>query len=188
MIDHDGWMGAALEEARAAGERKEVPVGAVVIHGGEIIGRGGNRTETLQDPTAHAEVLALRAAAASLGSWRLSGATLYVTIEPCAMCAGACVLARIERLVFGAPDPKAGMCGSLGNVVADPRLNHRPAVLGGVRASECGALLTEFFRYRRGGEALRAAALRDPVEEQRRHHEGQRMDPRPGAEDQPQEP
>jgi tRNA(adenine34) deaminase len=142
-------MGAALDEARRSAEHGEVPIGAVVVHGGEIVGRAGNRTETLQDPTAHAEILALREASGRLGSWRLTGATLYVTLEPCAMCAGACVLGRIDRLVFGADDPKAGMCGSLENLVQDTRLNHRVEVVRGVRAEECGELLREFFRARR---------------------------------------
>jgi tRNA(adenine34) deaminase len=147
--DHDRWMEAALDEARRAAAHDEVPIGAVVVHDGEIIGRGGNRTETLQDPTAHAEVFALREAAGLLGSWRLEGATLYVTIEPCAMCAGASVLSRIDRLVYGADDPKAGMCGSLENLVEHPRLNHRMSVLRGVRAEECVGLVQEFFRARR---------------------------------------
>ena len=142
-------MEAALDEARKSAEHGEVPIGAVVVHGDQIVGRGGNRTETLQDPTAHAEILALRAASDRLGSWRLTGATLYVTLEPCAMCAGACVLGRIDRLVYGADDPKAGMCGSLENLVQDTRLNHRVDVVRGVRAEECGELLREFFRARR---------------------------------------
>lgn len=142
-------MQAALEEARRAEADGEVPVGAVVVHEGRIIARGRNRTETLPDPTAHAEVLALREAAARLGSWRLPGCSLYVTLEPCAMCAGALVLSRIDQLVYGADDPKAGMCGSLGNVVQDPRLNHRVEVERGVLAEECGDLLRAFFRRRR---------------------------------------
>jgi tRNA(adenine34) deaminase len=142
-------MATALDEARRAAGHGEVPIGAVVVHGGEIVGRGGNRTETLQDATAHAEIFALREAAHRLGSWRLTGATLVVTLEPCAMCAGACVLGRIDRLVFGAADPKAGMCGSLENLVQDTRLNHRVEIVSGVRAEECGELLKEFFRARR---------------------------------------
>lgn len=142
-------MQAALEEARRAEADGEVPVGAVVVHEGRIIARGRNRTETLPDATAHAEILALRQAAAELGSWRLPGCSLYVTLEPCAMCAGALVLSRIDRLVYGADDPKAGMCGSLDNVVQDPRLNHRVEVERGVLAEECGELLRAFFRRRR---------------------------------------
>jgi len=142
-------MEAALDEARRAAGHGEVPIGAVVVHGGEIVGRGGNRTETLQDPTAHAEIFALREAAQRLGSWRLTGATLVVTLEPCAMCAGACVLGRIDRLVFGAADPKAGMCGSLENLVQDARFNHCVEIVSSVRAEECGELLKEFFRARR---------------------------------------
>lgn len=145
-------MGFALAEARAAVATGDVPVGAVVVSaGGDVLGRGRNAREARQDPTAHAEVLALRAAAAVLGSWRLTGATLVVTLEPCTMCAGALVLARVTRLVYGASDPKAGAVGSLWDVVRDRRLNHRPEVLGGVRAPECGALLAGFFAERRGG-------------------------------------
>jgi len=146
---HDTWMRLALAAARSAGERGEVPVGAVVVCDDQVIGEAGNQTEELQDPTAHAEMLALRVAAAHLGSWRLSGATLYVTLEPCAMCAGASVLARIDRLVFGADDPKAGMCGSLANLAQDPRLNHRIEIVRNVRSGECGELLKTFFRGRR---------------------------------------
>ncbi|HKY60791.1 MAG TPA: tRNA adenosine(34) deaminase TadA [Gemmatimonadota bacterium] len=142
-------MTEALALAREAATHGDVPVGAMVVMDGEIVGRGANRTEAWQDPTAHAELLALREAAARLGSWRLTGATLYVTLEPCAMCAGACVLARIERLVYGADDPKAGMCGSLENLVQDTRLNHRVEVVRGVAAVEAGDLLREFFHQRR---------------------------------------
>lgn len=143
-------MEETLEEARSAEARGEVPVGAVVVRRGTIVGRGSNRTESLQDPTAHAEILAIRDAADRLGSWRLVECDLYVTLEPCAMCAGAIVLARVERLVYGADDPKAGMCGSLENLVEDPRLNHRVEVVRGVGAEECGELLRAFFRARRG--------------------------------------
>ena len=146
---HDTWMELALAAARDAGQRGDVPVGAVVVYDDRVIGEGGNRTEELRDPTAHAEMLALRSAAAQLGSWRLTGATLYVTLEPCAMCAGAAVLARIDRLVFGADDPKAGMCGSLANLADDARLNHRIEIMRNVRSAECGALLKAFFRDRR---------------------------------------
>jgi tRNA(adenine34) deaminase len=142
-------MGAALAEAREAAARGEVPVGAIAVLDGAVIGRAGNLTETRQDPTAHAEILALREAAGALGSWRLTGVSLYVTLEPCAMCAGASVLARIARLVYGAEDPKAGMCGSLANLASDSRLNHRIEVVRGVRAAECGALLQDFFRKKR---------------------------------------
>ena len=139
------WMREAIAEARQAEALGEVPVGAVVVAGGAVIGRGHNRREIDQDPLAHAEVLAIRAAAARTGSWRLTGATLYVTLEPCAMCSGALVLSRIERLVFGAADPKAGYCGSLGNLVEDPRLNHRLVVVAGVLAEESSNLLRGFF-------------------------------------------
>jgi tRNA(adenine34) deaminase len=150
LVEHGRWMETALEEARAALARGEVPVGAVAVREGEIVGRGRNRTEELQDPTAHAEMLALREAAAMLGSWRLIGVSLYVTLEPCAMCSGACVLGRIDRLVYGAADPKAGMSGSLASIPSDPRLNHRVEIIGGVLADECGMLLVDFFRARRG--------------------------------------
>jgi tRNA(adenine34) deaminase len=143
-------MEIALVEARVARDRGEVPVGAVAVSGEREIGRGRNRTEELQDPVAHAEILALREAARALGSWRLLGVTLYSTLEPCAMCSGACVLARIERLVYGADDPKAGMSGSLATLPQDPRLNHRVEIVRGVLATECGELLRSFFRDRRG--------------------------------------
>jgi tRNA(adenine34) deaminase len=145
------WMRAALREAEGAVEGGDVPVGAVVVRGGRLLAAGANRTVRDQDPTAHAECLAVRAAAAALGSWRLAGCTLYVTLEPCAMCAGALVLARVERVVFGAWDDKAGMAGSVGDLLRHPRLNHRPDVRGGVLAEECGELLRRFFAGRRVG-------------------------------------
>jgi tRNA(adenine34) deaminase len=145
-------MTAALEEARSAAAAGEVPVGAVVVYGGEIVARASNRTVRDQDPTAHAEIVALSAASRVVGSWRLSGCTLYATLEPCAMCAGALVLARVDRVVFGAWDDKAGMAGSVGDLLRHPRLNHRPAVLGGFAAEESTELLREFFRVRRGRE------------------------------------
>jgi len=143
------WMGLALEEARAAAAIGEVPVGAVVVRGDRVIGAGHNLTQTIHDPSAHAEMVAIRASADSIGHWRLLDCTLYVTLEPCAMCAGAIVLARIPRLVYGAHDPKAGMCGSLENLAQDPRLNHRVRMTTGVRAAESSALLRDFFRARR---------------------------------------
>jgi tRNA(adenine34) deaminase len=147
-------MRRALAEAEAAAAHGEVPVGAVVVDArGEILAAGRNRREEDQDPAAHAELLAIRAAARAAGSWRLEGATLYVTLEPCAMCAGAIVLARVGRLVFGASDPKAGFCGSLGDLVRDQRLNHRVEVVSGVLADEGGALLREFFARLRGAGA-----------------------------------
>jgi tRNA(adenine34) deaminase len=143
-------MDLALDQARRALMLGEVPVGAVVLDaGGEPIASGYNERSIVNDPTAHAEVLALRRAADAIGSWRLEGATLVVTLEPCTMCAGALVLARVARLVFGAWDPKAGAVGSLWDVVRDRRLNHRPEVVPGIAASECGALLAEFFASRR---------------------------------------
>jgi tRNA(adenine34) deaminase len=144
-------MGLALAEADRAAEIGEVPVGAVVLREGEVVGRGHNRREIDQDPFAHAELLALREAAARAGSWRLTGCEVFVTLEPCAMCAGALVASRVDRLVFGAWDPKAGYCGSLGNLVQDPRLNHRLAVTPGVREAECGGRLKEFFAALRRG-------------------------------------
>ena len=138
-------MGEALRDAREAGQRGEVPIGAVIVGDGRILGRGGNATEALQDPTVHAEMLAIRQASAAVGSRRLLSTTLYATLEPCAMCAGAIVLARIPRLVYGAEDAKAGACGSLRNVVEDPRLNHRCEVRGGVLARQCADLLKDFF-------------------------------------------
>jgi tRNA(adenine34) deaminase len=144
-------MGAALVEARRARDGGEVPVGAVVVFDERAIASGHNLTHTVNDPSAHAEMIAIRRAAEYLGHWRLLDCTLYVTLEPCAMCAGAIVLARIPRLVFGARDPKAGMCGSLGNLVQDPRLNHRVAITPDVRAEESAELLRAFFRERRRG-------------------------------------
>ncbi|HHV58418.1 MAG TPA: nucleoside deaminase [Firmicutes bacterium] len=145
-------MQRALELARAAAARGEVPVGALVVRGGAIIAESANRREEAKDPTAHAELLAIQAAARELGGWRLTGTTLYVTLEPCAMCAGALVLARVERLVYGADDPKAGAVRSLYRLVEDERLNHRLEVVRGVLAAECGELLREFFRRRRRRE------------------------------------
>jgi tRNA(adenine34) deaminase len=142
-------MRAALAEASACAASEDVPVGAVVARGEDVIAAVGNARERLQDPTAHAEIQALRAASSALGSWRLDGCTLYVTLEPCAMCAGAVVLARVDRAVFGAADPKAGFAGSLGNLVQDERLNHRVELTGGVLEQECGELLRAFFRDRR---------------------------------------
>ncbi len=145
----DRMMDLALAEARRCLEWGDVPVGAVVARGEEALAATGNQRERLADPTAHAEMLGLREASKVLGRWRLEGCTLYVTLEPCAMCAGALVLARVARLVFGTPDPKAGFVGSLGDLVRDPRLNHRLEVQSGVRAEEAGALLREFFASRR---------------------------------------
>jgi tRNA(adenine34) deaminase len=148
-------MRAALTEALAAGQGQDVPVGAVVLDAsGAIIGRGHNVREAAQDPTGHAELVALRAAAAVRGEWRLDGCTLVVTLEPCTMCAGAVVLARVARLVFGAEDRKAGAVGSLWDVVRDRRLNHRPEVVPGVLAGECADLLQKFFRLRRAPDPL----------------------------------
>jgi tRNA(adenine34) deaminase len=145
VVDLDLAMGVALEEAAAALDHDDVPVGAVVIHNDGIIARRHNERERIGDPTAHAELLALRDAAHTTGSWRLEDTTLVVTLEPCPMCAGALVAARVRRVVFGATDPKAGACGSLYNLCADPRLNHEIAVDAGVRADECAALITKFF-------------------------------------------
>lgn len=143
------FMRLALREAEAALEHDDVPVGAVVVREGEVIGAGHNERELRGDPTAHAEMLALREASRALESWRLLDSVLYVTLEPCAMCAGAIVLARVPRVVYGTVDPKAGAAGSVLNVLAEPRLNHRPDVACGLLAAECASLLTEFFGSRR---------------------------------------
>jgi tRNA(adenine34) deaminase len=145
----DAWMQEAIEQARRAEALGDVPIGAVVARDGEIIAAGHNRRIIDADPTAHAEMLAIRSAARVLGDWRLSGCTLAVTLEPCAMCAGAIVLARLDRLVYGATDPKAGAVDTLYRIVTDERLNHRVEVLAGVRGDECGRLLTAFFRRQR---------------------------------------
>ncbi len=142
-------MGLALEEAEKAAALDEVPVGAVVIRGGEVVGRGHNLTRTNQDATDHAEMVAIRDASRALGTWWLEHCSLYVTLEPCAMCAGGIVLARFDRLVFGATDPKAGACGSLRNIAADSRLNHRVDLVGGVMADACGNILRLFFEEKR---------------------------------------
>ena len=144
-------MDLAIEEARKAQAIGEVPVGAIVVHEGKIVGRGFNRRETWQDPTAHAELLAMKEASETLGSWRLVDCTTYVTLEPCPMCAGTMVNARLSRLVFGARDPKAGAVRSLFTLVEDDRLNHRVEVIEGVLADECGSILSEFFRSIRKG-------------------------------------
>jgi tRNA(adenine34) deaminase len=144
------FMRLALQEAERALEHHDVPIGAVVVCSEEAIALAHNERELALDPTAHAELIALRRAARAVGSWRVLDSTLYVTLEPCAMCAGAAVLARVARVVYGAPDPKAGACGSVLDVLAEPRLNHRPRVTGGVLAEECGAVLRDFFSVRRG--------------------------------------
>ena len=149
-ISDDAAMQVAIDEARTAAAHGDVPIGAVVVHDGRIVARRHNEREALGDPTAHAEILALRDAAAQVGDgWRLDGATLVVTLEPCPMCAGAAVAARVGRVVYGAADPKAGACGSLYNLCSDPRLNHEAAVVHGVRGEECGELLRAFFAERR---------------------------------------
>jgi len=146
---HERGMELALAEARRAEEHGDVPIGAAILRDGELLAAAGNERELRGDPTAHAEVLAIRAAAKALGGWRLADTTLYVTLEPCAMCAGAIVLARIPTVVFAAPDPKAGAAGSVLDVLAEPLLNHRPRVLAGVRGAESATLLREFFAARR---------------------------------------
>jgi tRNA(adenine34) deaminase len=150
MADDEYFMRLALREAELAGAHEDVPIGAVIEHGGELLAAAHNERELRGDPTAHAEILALREAARLLGSWRVHDATLYVTLEPCAMCAGAIVLARVPRVVFGATDPKAGACGSVLDVLGEQRLNHRPEVSEGVLAPACGQLLSDFFAARRG--------------------------------------
>ena len=146
---HEQWMEMAIREAEQAARRKEIPVGAIIVHQGVLIAKGSNQNEMLQDPTAHAEMIAITAAASALGSRRLDGCTMYVTLEPCAMCAGALVLSRIPNLVFGAYDPKAGACSSLYMITNDLRLNHRIATTGGVLQEKCGGILQEFFQAAR---------------------------------------
>ncbi len=148
-MNHDGYLQLAISQAQAAEAAGEVPVGAIVVHQGEIVGRGQNRVLRDCDPTAHAEIVALREAGRVLGNYRLSGCELYVTLEPCAMCAGAILHARIARLVYAAADPKAGACGSVLSVMNHPALNHRVMVEAGLLTEECGAMLTRFFRARR---------------------------------------
>jgi tRNA(adenine34) deaminase len=147
--DDERFLRLALEEARRCLDHDDVPIGAVVTRDGRVLAAAGNERELAADPTAHAEILALRAGASELGTWHLEGCTLFVTLEPCAMCAGAAVLSRLDRVVFGAADPKAGFAGSLGNLLQDARLNHAASVTGGVLADECGDLLQAFFRERR---------------------------------------
>jgi tRNA(adenine34) deaminase len=149
QLTHKVWMDRALAQARLAVDHDDVPVGAVVVRGGEVVAEARNRREVDADPTAHAEILALRAAARALGSWRLDGCTLYVTLEPCSMCAGALVLARLPALVFGATDPKAGAVGSLYDIAREPRLNHQVHVESGILAEDCGQILKRFFAARR---------------------------------------
>lgn len=152
MQEHETYMRAAMEEAKKAAAIGEVPIGAVIVRDGEIVGRGYNLRETKKDPTLHAEMIAIREASARLGGWRLIGCTLYVTLEPCAMCAGAALLARVDRIVFGAFDAEAGCCGTLYNLPADPRLSAGVAVTGGVLHGECAGVLRAFFRARRQPE------------------------------------
>jgi tRNA(adenine34) deaminase len=149
-MNEEDYMRAALEQARAAGAADEVPVGAVVVCGGEIVGRGFNQPIGRHDPTAHAEIMALRDAAARLGNYRLPGCELYVTLEPCAMCSGAIMHSRIARVVFGARDPKTGVAGSVLDLFAEARLNHHATIEGGLLADECGRMLSSFFAARRG--------------------------------------
>ena len=151
---HDYWMEMALREAEVALHRKEVPIGAVIVKEGLIIGKGSNQTEMLQDPTAHAEIIAITAAASHLGSRRLEGCTMYVTLEPCPMCAGAIVLARIPILIFGSYDPKAGACTTLYTITNDTRLNHRVHTIGGVCEEKCGRILSGFFAGKRTEKKL----------------------------------
>ena len=150
MESDEQYMDLALAEAKKAASAGEVPVGAVIVSAGAVIGRGFNQPISVNDPTAHAEIIALREAARHLGNYRLPGATMYCTVEPCMMCAGAMIHARIARLAFGTPDPKAGCAGSIYNVLTDPRLNHRVDFVSGIREDECAALLHEFFAKLRG--------------------------------------
>ena len=155
--DNARYMTYAIREAQRAMEQGEVPVGCVIVHEGQIIGKAHNQRETLQDPTAHAEILAITQAAAHFGSWRLEDTRLYVTLEPCPMCAGAIILARVAEVYFGAHDPKAGACGTLMNLLEDERFNHQPHLTPGLMAEECGGLLSGFFRQVRQGRAPRPA-------------------------------
>ena len=155
MSADEKWMKEALRTARTALEAGEIPVGCIIVHGERFVGRAHNQRETLRDPTAHAEMIAITQASEALGSWRLHGCTLYVTLEPCAMCAGAMVLGRIDRLVYGAADPKAGAVESIFRLLDEPRLNHRIQVTGGVLAEPCGAILSDFFRAKRAGPEVR---------------------------------
>jgi tRNA(adenine34) deaminase len=145
-FDNNFWMRMALREARKGYRLGEVPVGAVIVLDGQLLGRGFNQTEKLKDPTAHAEILAITSACEAIGDWRLEGATLYCTLEPCSMCAGAAVLARIKKIIFGASDPKFGACGSIFNIPIEPRLNHRIEIEGGVMADDVGEMMRNFFR------------------------------------------
>jgi tRNA(adenine34) deaminase len=156
-VSDGDFMRRALAVAAQAPAHEDVPIGAVLVREGEVVSEAANERESRLDPTAHAEILALRAGAAKLGGWRLPGTTLYVTLEPCSMCAGAIILARVPRVVFAAADPKAGACGSVLDVLGEERLNHRPEVSSGVLADEAAALLREFFRERRGGSAWKSA-------------------------------
>ncbi len=158
--EHERWMAAAMREAEMAAELGEIPIGAVIVKDGKIVGRGGNRVETLKDPTAHAEIIAIGAAAETTGYERLLDTTLYVTVEPCPMCAGAIVLARIPRLVYGARDPKMGACGSLYDICGDGKLNHRVDVIEGVRSGESSAYMQAFFKELREKKKSSAG---DPV-------------------------
>jgi tRNA(adenine34) deaminase len=152
--EDERWMREALRLAREAERIGEVPIGAVIVRDGQIVGAGYNRRETARDPTAHAEMIAIRQASETLQAWRLLGCTLYVTLEPCPMCAGAILQARIDRVVYGAPDPKAGCAGTLMDLLQDPRFNHRSAWSSGLLQDECAALLTNFFRRLRAGKSL----------------------------------
>lgn len=154
--DDEQGMRAALREAQASAAADEVPVGCVIVHDGIVVGRGHNQTEGLKDATAHAEILAIGAASSTLQSWRLNECTMYVTLEPCAMCAGAIILARVGRLVYGTHDPKAGACGSVLDVIREPRLNHRVILEHGVMAEACSSILKEFFQRKRREIASRS--------------------------------
>ena len=149
MTDDEKWMREALKQAAAAAEAGEVPVGAVIVQNGRILGRAHNQVEQLRDATAHAEMIALTQASEAVGNWRLSGCVIYVTMEPCPMCAGALVLSRVSKIVYGADDPIAGACGTVFNIAAEPKLNHRIPVVKGILAEECGSRVREFFRERR---------------------------------------
>jgi tRNA(adenine34) deaminase len=166
-LDHEHFMKLAMEEAKKAEEIGEVPIGAVIVKDGEVIARGYNLRETTNDPTAHAEMIAIREAAACLGGWRLEGCSLYVTLEPCPMCAGAIIQSRIELVVYGAEDPKAGCVGTLMDLLSDTRFNHQAEVISGVLQEECGEILTRFFRSLRQKKKELKRLAKESAEEAR---------------------
>ena len=165
LNDNERFMQYAIREAQRAWDQGEIPIGCVIVHKGEVIGKAHNQRELLQDPTAHAEMVAITQAASRFKSWRLEDCKLYVTLEPCPMCAGAIILARVSEVYFGASDPKAGACGSLLNLLEDSRFNHQPEVIPGLLAEECGSMLSSFFRQVRKGTQTKPSTPRVPSPE-----------------------